>query len=104
MRRRFEDKIALITGSSRGIGRALALTPAREGASIVVNYNRNADLAAQTVREIEALGTRGGAWTPTLCAVLRDRRSPDPEFRRLSDELRDDSATVSPMPSPTVCG
>ncbi|MGB8152204.1 MAG: SDR family NAD(P)-dependent oxidoreductase, partial [Candidatus Cybelea sp.] len=58
MRRRFEDKIALITGSSRGIGRALALTLAREGASIVVNFNRNADLAAQTVREIEALGTR----------------------------------------------
>jgi enoyl-[acyl-carrier protein] reductase III len=56
--RRFEDKIALITGSSRGIGRALALTLAREGASIIVNYNRNADLAAQTVREIEALGTR----------------------------------------------
>jgi NAD(P)-dependent dehydrogenase (short-subunit alcohol dehydrogenase family) len=56
--RRFEDKIALITGSSRGIGRALALTLAREGASIVVNYNRNSDLAAQTVREIESLGTR----------------------------------------------
>jgi enoyl-[acyl-carrier protein] reductase III len=56
--RRFEGKISLITGSSRGIGRALALTLAREGASIVVNYVRNADLAAETVREIEALGSR----------------------------------------------
>ena len=56
--RRFEDKVALITGSSRGIGRALALTLAREGASIVVNFNRNADLADEVVREIEALGTR----------------------------------------------
>ena len=58
MSRRFEDKVSLITGSSRGIGRALALTLAREGASIVVNYIRNAELAAETVREIEALGSR----------------------------------------------
>jgi NAD(P)-dependent dehydrogenase (short-subunit alcohol dehydrogenase family) len=55
---RFENKVSLITGSSRGIGRALALTLAREGASVVVNYVRNADLAAETVREIEALGSR----------------------------------------------
>ncbi len=58
MSRRFENKVSLITGSSRGIGRALALTLAREGGAIVVNYVRNADLAAETVREIEALGSR----------------------------------------------
>ena len=58
MSRRFENKVSLITGSSRGIGRALALTLAREGGTIVVNYVRNADLAAETVREIEALGSR----------------------------------------------
>jgi NAD(P)-dependent dehydrogenase (short-subunit alcohol dehydrogenase family) len=57
MSRRFDDKVSLITGSSRGIGRALALTLAREGAAIVVNYVRNEELAAQTVREIEALGS-----------------------------------------------
>jgi NAD(P)-dependent dehydrogenase (short-subunit alcohol dehydrogenase family) len=56
--RRFEGRVSLITGSSRGIGRALAMTLAREGASIVVNYVRNADLAAETVREIEAQGSR----------------------------------------------
>jgi enoyl-[acyl-carrier protein] reductase III len=58
MRRRFEEKVALITGSSRGIGRALALTLAREGASVVVNYQRNADLAAATVEKIKAMGSR----------------------------------------------
>lgn len=58
MSRRFENKVSLITGSSRGIGRALALTLARDGAAVVVNYVRNADLAAETVREIEALGSR----------------------------------------------
>jgi NAD(P)-dependent dehydrogenase (short-subunit alcohol dehydrogenase family) len=54
---RFENKVSLITGSSRGIGRALAVTLAREGAAIVVNYVRNADLAAETVREIGSLGS-----------------------------------------------
>jgi NAD(P)-dependent dehydrogenase (short-subunit alcohol dehydrogenase family) len=58
MSRRFEQKVSLVTGSSRGIGRALALTLAREGATVVVNYVRNADLAAETVREIETLGSR----------------------------------------------
>jgi enoyl-[acyl-carrier protein] reductase III len=58
MSRRFEGATALVTGSSRGIGRALALTLAREGAAVAINYVRNADLAAETVREIEALGSR----------------------------------------------
>jgi imidazolonepropionase-like amidohydrolase len=44
-------------------------------------------------REIETLGARGGAWTPTLCAVLQHRDSPDPEVRkrtgRLREQLRD---------------
>jgi imidazolonepropionase-like amidohydrolase len=38
--------------------------------------------------ELEALGTRGGAWTPTLCAVLQHRNSPDPAVRTRADELR----------------
>ena len=39
--------------------------------------------------EIEALGARGGAWTPTLCAVLHNRDSSDPEIRKRTDELRE---------------
>jgi imidazolonepropionase-like amidohydrolase len=39
--------------------------------------------------EIDALGARGGAWTPTLCAVLHHRDSPDPEVRKPTDELRE---------------
>src|SRR3984957_4325557 len=39
--------------------------------------------------EIEALGARGGAWTPTLCAALQHRDSPDPEVRKQTDELRE---------------
>lgn len=39
--------------------------------------------------ELEALGARGGAWTPTLCAMLQGRDSPDPEVRRQAGELRE---------------
>ncbi|MCL2583765.1 MAG: amidohydrolase family protein [Streptosporangiales bacterium] len=39
--------------------------------------------------EISALGARGGAWTPTLCAMLQSRNSPDPERRRKTSELRE---------------
>jgi enoyl-[acyl-carrier protein] reductase III len=57
LKHRFDGKIALITGSSRGIGRALALTLAREGAIVVINYNRNAELADAVVRDIEQIGS-----------------------------------------------
>ncbi|MCB0217220.1 MAG: enoyl-[acyl-carrier-protein] reductase FabL [Caldilineae bacterium] len=55
---RFENKVALVTGSSRGIGRAIALRLAAEGADVVVNYVRSREPAEATAAEIEALGRR----------------------------------------------
>jgi enoyl-[acyl-carrier protein] reductase III len=52
----YRGRVALITGSSRGIGQALALTLARGGASIVINYKKNADLADKTRAEVEQAG------------------------------------------------
>ena len=64
------SKVALITGASRGIGRALALTLARGGASVVVNYKKNEDLAEETVAEVKAAGGQG-------IAVQADVEDPD---------------------------
>jgi enoyl-[acyl-carrier protein] reductase III len=52
------NKVALVTGSSRGIGRAIALELARQGADIVVHYLRKKSAAATVVAEINALGRR----------------------------------------------
>jgi 3-oxoacyl-[acyl-carrier protein] reductase len=52
------EKIAIVTGSSRGIGRAIALKLASNGASVVVNYAGNANKAQEVVVEIENLGVK----------------------------------------------
>ncbi len=49
-------KVAMVTGASRSIGRAIALGLAREGAAVAINYVMNAEAAQSTVREIETLG------------------------------------------------
>ena len=53
-----EGKVSLITGSSRGIGRATAIMLAEAGSDVVVNYVSNADAATEVVGEIKKLGRR----------------------------------------------
>lgn len=51
-----KDKVALITGASRGIGRATAIAMAREGSSVVVNYHKSLEEAENTASEIDRIG------------------------------------------------
>lgn len=58
---KLEGKKAIVTGGSRGIGKAIALLYAKEGADVLVNYHSNDTAAKETVAEIEALGRKGVA-------------------------------------------
>jgi enoyl-[acyl-carrier protein] reductase III len=53
-----EGKLALVTGGGRGIGRAIALKLASQGADIIVNFFRRRDAAEQTAKDIQALGVK----------------------------------------------
>jgi len=56
-----KDKVALVTGGSRGIGRAIALEFAARGAAVVVNYHKSPDAANEVVRQIVDAGGKAAA-------------------------------------------
>lgn len=56
---RLAGKIAVVTGSSQGIGRAIAARFAQEGADVVINYNRTLSGAQEALQEVKAAGRRG---------------------------------------------
>ena len=53
-----KEKIALITGASRGIGRGIALSFAKAGIHVVVNYHQNQNAAEETAKRVKTLGSR----------------------------------------------
>jgi len=55
---KLKDKVAIVTGASRGIGRAIALAFAREGANVVINFRTRDDLAEEVVSKIKKLGQK----------------------------------------------
>jgi 3-oxoacyl-[acyl-carrier protein] reductase len=68
-----EGRVALVSGGGRGIGRAIALGLAEDGADVAVNYRRDADAAAETVKAIEALGRRARAYAADAADYEQDK-------------------------------
>ncbi|MCZ6676788.1 MAG: SDR family NAD(P)-dependent oxidoreductase [Candidatus Poribacteria bacterium] len=76
-----EGKSAIVTGSSRGIGRAIAIELARQGTDVLVNYNRNREAAEEVQSEIESLGRKA--------AILQADVSDLAQHQRLLDAALD---------------
>lgn len=74
---------AIITGASRGIGRACAIHLAQQGADIAINYSKNKDLAEQTASEIRELGVQ----VITVQADVSNGKDVDSMFKTVDDTL-----------------
>ena len=71
----------LVTGSSKGIGRGIAVRLAQEGADVVINYNSDPQGAEEALAEIQALGRRGAIVRADLGSVAEVRRAGGAERR-----------------------
>ena len=83
---RLKDKIVVVTGASKGIGRAIALGTAREGADLVINFNSDAAGAEEVRQEILGLGRRAVTAKADISRVS--------EIRSLFDLVRREFARV----------
>jgi len=78
-----EGKLALVTGGGRGIGKAIALKLASQGADVIVNFFRHRDTAQETAGEIEALGVKA----ETVRANVGDPAKIDEMFDTISTKF-----------------
>lgn len=78
-----DGKVALVTGGSRGIGRATAIELAASGAAVAVNYNANEEAANSVVSEITGAGGKAGAYQFNIA----DRAAVDSQIDQVVSDL-----------------
>jgi len=83
MEAEFKNKVVMVTGGSRGIGRAIALSFADRGASVAIIYEKNHDAARRTLEEIKA----GGASGMALCCDIRSWESVSNAVAKIKGQL-----------------
>lgn len=77
-----KDKVVLVTGGGTGLGKAISLAMAAEGANIAIGYSRSENDASATVRQIKELGVNGIA----VKADVRDSKAVDEMVAAVMDE------------------
>lgn len=80
---KLQGKKALVTGADSGIGQAIAITFAREGADVIVHYHSDEEGASKTLKEVQQHGRNGDI----LQADLADPRAAEPLFQQALDRL-----------------
>jgi len=91
-----QGKVALITGGSRGIGRAVALRLAGNGVHIVVNYVRHRGDAEATVKAIEEQGVR--------CLAIKANVAKEEDVKRMFEEIRSEYERLDILVSNAASG
>src|SRR6218665_1092033 len=84
-----KNKIALVTGGSRGLGKNMALSLAKKGIDVILTYNSKKDEADEVVKEIEQLGQKAAA----LQLNVGDVKTFEQFFKNVSDSLQKIFAT-----------
>ena len=79
----FKDKIAVITGASRSIGRGIALAFAREGCTVVINYSKSREEAEEVVNKVKEMGGKAMA----VQCDISNRREVEAMFNTVIEEF-----------------
>lgn len=101
---KLKDRVCLVTGASRGIGRGIALALGAEGAAICVHYHDRAEAAETVVRELQAMGRDAMAVAADLASTEDCQRlihEVSTHWNRL-DVLVNNAGVLDPIPSGTL--